>query len=245
MVTLYDLLEIKDDASKDEIEASYKDLIVTYSTNPSLSEQENKENELILSKLKMAYDILIDDAKRKAYDDSLAKKKAEALLQNVTIKQEPEKKVEKEEITYEDAGEEFVETNEIAEISGVSSEPDEEKEVTLSNEDKKKLREAAQNEFKANLKRAQQAEQEYKQAYNKAYNDYLKKMGYQSKEPMTLKKVKNIFICIIAVVITCALIWIIPPTRNMLIGIYEENFIVKSLVDIFLALINAILSIFK
>ena len=246
MVTLYDLLEVKNSASKEEIEESYRNLIVTYSTNPSLSENENKENELILSKLKMAYEILIDDVKRKAYDDSLAKKKAEALLQNVTIKQEPENKVEKEEVSYEDIGEKYIETNETVEI--VESEPESiesDEEPTLSKEDKKKLREAAQKEFKTNLKRAQQAEQEYEQAYNQAYNDYLKKMGYQVKEPWTLKRVKNLFIGILAVIITCALIWIIPPTRNMLIGIYEENFIVKALVDIFGTLINAILSIFK
>lgn len=246
MVTLYDLLEVKNSASKEEIEESYRNLIVTYSTNPSLSENENKENELILSKLKMAYEILIDDVKRKAYDDSLAKKKAEALLQNVTIKQEPENKVEKEEVSYEDIGEKYIETNETAEIVESESESlESDEEPTLSKEDKKKLREAAQKEFKTNLKRAQQAEQEYEQAYNQAYNDYLRKMGYQVKEPWTLKRVKNLFIGILAVIITCALIWIIPPTRNMLIGIYEENFIVKALVDIFGTLINAILSIFK
>lgn len=70
-------------------------------------------------------------------------------------------------------------------------------------------------------------------------------MGYQVKEPWTLKRVKNIVIFIVAIIITCALIWLIPPTRNILINIYEENFIVKSLVDIVGMLINAILSIFK
>lgn len=248
MVTLYDLLEIEENASKTRIEESYKNLILEYATNPNLSEEENKQNELILSKLKMAYEILIDDEKRKKYDSTLVKKKAEALLKNVTVKQGSEDKIEnvKEDIPYEDINEKYVATNELAEISQSADENfDEDEENLLTEEEQKKLREAAQKEFKINLKRAQKAEEEYQQAYNEAYNSYLRKMGYQVKEPWTLKRVKNVVICIFAFIITCTLIWIIPPTRNILINIYEENFIVKSLVDILGMLINAILSIFK
>lgn len=243
MVTLYDLLDVKSNSSKEEIEESYKSLIVEYATNPNLSEEENKENELIISKLKMAYEILIDDEKRKKYDATLAKKKAEALLQNVSIKHEDEKMEEKEEQATK---EEFVETNEIAQISQADEEEDDIEENTeLTKEEQKKLRQAAQKEFKTNLKKAQKAEEEYQQAYNEAYNNYLRKMGYQVKEPWTLKRVKNVAIFILAIIITCVLLWIIPPTRNILINLYKENFIIKSLVDIVGILINAILSIFK
>lgn len=245
MVTLYDLLDVKSTSSKEEIEESYKSLIVEYATNPNLSEEENKENELIISKLKMAYEILIDDEKRKKYDATLAKKKAEALLQNVSIKHE-EKIEEKEQPALK---EELVENDEIAQISPVSQvdeeENDIEENVELTKEEQKKLRQAAQKEFKTNLKKAQKAEEEYQQAYNEAYNNYLRKMGYQVKEPWTLKRVKNVVILIFAIIITCVLLWVIPPTRNILINLYKENFIIKSLVDIVGMLINAILSIFK
>lgn len=243
MVTLYDLLDVKSTSSKEEIEESYKSLIVEYATNPNLSEEENKENELIISKLKMAYEILIDDEKRKKYDATLAKKKAEALLQNVSIKHEDEKIEEKEQQVTK---EELVENNEIAQISQVDEEEDDiEENAELTKEEQKKLRQAAQKEFKTNLKKAQKAEEEYQQAYNEAYNNYLRKMGYQVKEPWTLKRVKNVAIFIFAIIITCVLLWIIPPTRNILINLYKENFIIKSLVDIVGMLINAILSIFK
>lgn len=243
MVTLYDLLDVKSTSSKEEIEESYKSLIVEYATNPNLSEEENKENELIISKLKMAYEILIDDEKRKKYDATLAKKKAEALLQNVSIKHEDEKIEEKEQqITKE----EVVEDNEIAQLSQADEEEDDiEENAELTKEEQKKLRQAAQKEFKTNLKKAQKAEEEYQQAYNEAYNNYLRKMGYQVKEPWTLKRVKNVVIFIFAIIIACVLLWIIPPTRNILINLYKENFIIKSLVDIVGMLIKAILSIFK
>lgn len=243
MVTLYDLLDVKSTSSKEEIEKSYKSLIVEYATNPNLSEEENKENELIISKLKMAYEILIDDEKRKKYDATLAKKKAEALLQNVSIKHEDEKIEEKEQQVTK---EEFVETNDIAQISQEDEQEDDiEENAELTKEEQKKLRQAAQKEFKTNLKKAQKAEEEYQQAYNEAYNNYLRKMGYQVKEPWTLKRVKNVVIFIFAIIIACVLLWIIPPTRNILINLYKENFIIKSLVDIVGMLINAILSIFK
>ena len=54
MVTIYDLLEVSENASKDEIEKSYTRLIMEYQMNPSLDEEANKENEMILNKLKIA-----------------------------------------------------------------------------------------------------------------------------------------------------------------------------------------------
>ena len=65
MVTIYDLLEVSENASKDEIEKSYTRLIMEYQMNPSLDEEANKENEMILNKLKIAYGILSNDEKRK------------------------------------------------------------------------------------------------------------------------------------------------------------------------------------
>lgn len=243
MVTLYDLLEVKNDSSKEEIETSYRNLIVEYATNPNLSDKENEENEIIISKLKMAYEILIDDEKRKKYDATIVKKKAEALLQNVSVKEEKSESQD-ENIKQE----KYVENNEVASIARQhleTTDDDIEEDAELTKEEQKKLRQAAQKEFKNNLKKAQKAEEEYQQAYNEAYNDYLRKMGYQVKEPWTLKRVKKLVIFIIVVILVVALIWIIPPTRNILVNIYEENFIIKALVDIVAMLINAILSIFK
>ena len=70
-------------------------------------------------------------------------------------------------------------------------------------------------------------------------------MGYSVKEPWTWKRVKNLLITIIAIIFTIILIWLLPPTRSLIIQIYEENFIVKSLVDIVVMLFEAIISAFK
>ena len=70
-------------------------------------------------------------------------------------------------------------------------------------------------------------------------------MGYSVKEPWTFKRVRNLIISLLVIFGICALIWILPPTKNLLIKIYEENFIVKSLVDIVAIIFNAIINAFK
>lgn len=222
MVTIYDLLEVNENASKEEIEKAYQSLVLEYKIDPILSEQENKENEVILNRLKMAYEILINDEKRKKYDDDLAKKRAEDLIKNVSINRD----------------EENVSQDDVEQIQ-------EDEDDVLTQKQKNEAIKAAKKDFKKDLKKAKQYEEEYNQAYNKAYNDYLKKMGYAVKEPLTLKKIKDTIIVIVVIVLVCFIAWKIPPINKMLVQIYEENFIVKSLVDLVKILLNAIMSIFK
>ena len=240
MVTIYDFLEVDENASKEEIERAYHNLVLEYKVNPVLSEKENKENELILNKLKIAYEILMDDEKREKYNKDLAKKRAENLIKNVettsTKKVKPE--ISNNELKTDD-------DNNIDSVDEINSSKIEEDEVELSKKEKKNVQKAAKLEFERNLKKAQKVEEEYNQAYNKAYNDYLKKMGYKTKEPLTLKKIKNTVIIITVTIVVCFIAWNIPPINKLLKNIYEENFIIKSVVDLFRIFFNAIFSIFK
>lgn len=236
MVTIYDLLEINEKASKEEIEQAYQKLILQYHKDPKLTEKENADNELILNKIKLAYEILVDDEKRDKYDKALAKKRAEELIQNVSVsKKEPEVKEKTEE--------KIPEQNQTS--STIEYKVEENEEVTLSEKEKNELKKAAEQEFKANLKKAQKAEEEYNKAYNEAYNNYMRKLGYKVKEPMTLKRFLNTIIFIVAFIITCFIFWLIPPVRNLLIDLYNENIIIKALVDIIRMLFNSIIGIFK
>ena len=92
MVTIYDLLEVNEKASKEEIEKSYQKLVLEYQTNPVLTEEENKKNELILNKLKIAFEILMNDEKRQKYDRDLSKKRAEELIKNIPVKNNEDNK---------------------------------------------------------------------------------------------------------------------------------------------------------
>lgn len=255
LVTVYDLLEVEENASKEEIEKSYQRLILEYHKDPKLSEEENNDNEIILNKLKLAYDILSNDEKRKKYDNELAKRRAEELIKNVSV--EPSNNYQNENLSDNietEREEQLTNQNVNSNINSINYQEQEEydddaddddENITLSSEEKAKLKKAAQKEFKDNLKKAQKAEEEYNKAYNEAYNSYLRKMGYNVKEPWTVKRVKNLIITILVIVVVCALIWFLPPTRNLLMNIYEENVIIKSLVDIVVMLVNAIIGAFK
>lgn len=244
LVTIYDLLEVNEDASKQEIEKSYLKLVNEYKIDPKLSQEENADNEIIIKKLKLAYEILMDDEKRNRYDEDLAKKRAEELIKNVTV--QPTQTAEIENVEEKVIEEEpKTEESQYNKIDNQEDSVEEEPEVQLSAEERKQLKKAAEKEFKGNLKKAQKAEEEYNRAYNEAYNNYLRKMGYTVKEPWTWKRVRNLIIGITVIILICALIWILPPTKKLLIQIYEENFIVKSLVDIVAMLFNAIIGAFK
>ena len=64
--TIYDLFDIAENASKDEIEEAYSKLVYEYRQDPSNDEATNKENEMIVNRLKIGYEILIETQKRKA-----------------------------------------------------------------------------------------------------------------------------------------------------------------------------------
>lgn len=287
MVTIYDLLEVSETASKEEITKAYEKMIMEFRQDPSLSKKENSDNELILNKMKIAYEILINDEKRKKYDSDIAKKRAEELIKSVSVSSE-EKEAKNETINKQNSNEkeddskfyDSIDENNINDTSIMKNDeviqnPDqnvsdinrvvkkpmtpEEKqkhdlevekallEPVLSKEEQKLLKKAAQKEFNENLKKAKQAEKEYNDAYTKAYNDYLRKNGYavDDKKYGLLYKIKNISIIIISILIICFLCWVIPPIRNIFINLYEDNYVVKIFVDLFMAIVDAILSVFK
>lgn len=260
IITVYDLLEVKEDASKEEIEKSYLKLVNEYKIDPNQSQEIINQNELILKKLKLAYDILYDDEKRKKYDNDLAQKRAEELIKNVAVKPEEPKEERTQEIkpgivqnNIQENIKENVQNN-IQENTNIKYKKVEKSEtyddrsiseIELSEIEKKNIKKAAEKELKYNIKKIKKAEEEYNKAYNEAYNNYLRKMGYSVKEPWTLKRIRNLLIAILAIIFIGLLIWILPPTRNLLIKIYEENFIVKAFVDIVVMIFNAIINTFK
>ena len=262
MVTIYDLLEVDEKSSKEEIENSYQRLVIEYQTNPVLSIEENKQNELILNKLKMAYEILMDDEKRNKYDKNLAKKRAEDLIKNIPEKNsqtdnlsDKERNISNSEYVNNKNDDSVLSNTEIKHTnSAVNTRVNVEKDSD-SNYDEipkaKNTRYKNQNHeeevelTKDEQKKIKKAEEEYNNAYNEAYRKYMKKMGYETKEPWTLKRIRNILISILIIIIVCAIVWIIPPIRKILINTYESNIIIKSFVDIIGKLINGVIGAFE
>lgn len=281
MVTIYELLEVDEDASKEEIEKSYSRLVLEFSQNPKFDEKTNKENEMILNKMKIAYEILTNDAKRKKYDEDLAKKRAESLIASLetTKKDEEEsnpKKSEKEinqnlgnnAVSFknrEDLKEDedtihYINSQAVESITSrqagtqrpfnvpktknVTRESQRDTSSNLSKQEKENIRNAAKQEFDAKLKKVQEAENEYKNAYNKAYKEYIRQTKNAAiKEKF--RKIKIILITILVVFLTGIIMWSIPPVRKLLIELYETNFLIKFFVDIVKIILDSIFGIFK
>ena len=74
--TLYELLEVSENASQEVIEKAYKVLAKRY--HPDLQKEIDKnKSEEMMKKINEAYEILIDTEKRKKYDLELAKQREE------------------------------------------------------------------------------------------------------------------------------------------------------------------------
>lgn len=237
MITIYDLLEIEENASKEEIDNAYARMIHTYRQDPSFSDEKNKENEMIMNKLKIAYGILSDESKRKKYDSDLSKKRAENLLKN--INQSPEKSDEskKEEVqNIEPKKKKMPKKREQYDFDDgdVHKYDDEmlDDDVELTKEEQDKLHKAAKQEFKKNLIKAQKAEEEYKRAYEEAYNDYMRKNKYVSNKSMTLRKFITIFVSIVVIILVFFIAIHLPPVKRALNTLYEENEVIRIIVDI-------------
>ena len=96
-----------------------------------------------------------------------------------------------------------------------------------------------------NKKEMKKAEREYKEKYKEAYVTELRNRGYNVKYPWTRKRVKNLLIGMFATVLTIFILWQIPMVREPLVELYNENSIIKTVVDIFVSFIKAIFSVFK
>ena len=78
MSTLYEMFKISENATQQEIDAAYSQILEKSNYLPKTEELTKK-----ISQLRIAYEILSTPEKRKKYDLDLANKRAEELLKNV------------------------------------------------------------------------------------------------------------------------------------------------------------------
>ena len=93
---------------------------------------------------------------------------------------------------------------------------------------------------KEELRYRQEQQEEINRQYQNAYEDYLRSLGYKVKHKWTKEDYKNFFITIGIIIVVCAILWIIPPIRNAIINFYEQNPILKAIVDVIIATITGI-----
>lgn len=219
MRTLYEILEVSETASSEVIEKAYKVLAKKY--HPDLQLPENKQKaENKMKQINEAYEVLNNELKRKSYDEQLAKIRQE-------IKQ-------KEAQTY--ANQYMQENNNHSDNTSYENvkvyNKTEDMQERRCKEDLRRKEEKMRKQMLENLQRE----------YENAYYNYLRSLGYKIKEKWTWKKTKEMIIVFAIMIAIFAILWFFPPTHKMIYDFYENNKLVKIIVDI---IVNIIIAIFK
>ena len=218
--TLYEVLEVSENASAEVIEKAYKVLAKKY--HPDLQSEANKKSaENKMKKINEAYDILGNEEKRKEYDRTLEQQRREEKL-----KQEMElerQRLEKEEYNQQNqVGSDINNTNET--------------------ELQRQLREYEKDLKIKEMQQRQKMQENLNREYENAYYNYLRSLGYKVKHRITKENVRDFLIVIVIMIGIIAALWFIPPTHNWMVNFYESNPVLKAIIDLIIGIIRGIFS---
>lgn len=221
MKNYYELLEVSQNASSEVIEKAYKTLVKKY--HPDLQPDNNKKNaEQKIKDINEAYEILSDKNKKAEYDRKLAITKYQEEKQHIN---------DVNRTNYQNNNT----SKRVVKPPNPNNTQNSSNNINFQNEYQKKMNE----EF----------ERAYQDAYNKAYIQNLKDMGYTIKYEKTFKEqVKYIFSIISFIFITifiCFLLWHVPFIRSYLIDLYNTNDAIKLIVDFFINIFSNLIDMFR
>lgn len=206
--TLYEMLEVSENASDEVIEKAYKVLAKKY--HPDLQKEQNKKSaEIKMKEINEAYEVLGNKEKRREYDLRLQMEREEERIRN------------QQENTIEDSSNQVIDNDNPNDI---------EKDRAIYQ------RKLYQEEIKQRKKMQENLNKEYENAY---YN-YLRSLGYRVKHKWTKENVKDFFIVIGIMILIFMALWFIPPTHDWLVNFYEQNPILKAIVDLIIAVVTGI-----
>ena len=226
MKDYYKILEVDKNASGEIIDKAYKTLAKKYhpdlqnssKTSDEKISQYNKDkirqkNEEKMKEINEAYEVLSNDFKRKSYDEQLQKS-------NVSM-EEYRKILQENAMLKNELGRRPTQNN----SSQANMYNANQRGQNIQNQD---------TEINGQLYRYYK--QQINRAVNKAYQDaYVKDMqnrGYKFKYKPTLKQWITLAIAIIAVILIFVILFQIPPIKDFFITLYNENTVIKVIVDI-------------
>lgn len=211
MNNYYEILEVSKNASKEVIEKAYKVLAKKY--HPDLQEEENKAKaEQRMKLINEAYEVLSDDIRKKQYDIQL-EEELKLQMQEELNRINSQSKANQPNNNYE------YEINQ--ENNSYTNNNDYESDYQLTKQEIKNLK-----------KEERKAQKKYQEQNERIYRNYLRSLGYHVKEKWTLKKVVKLLEIFGIIIIICIILWFFPPTHKMLVETYENNKIIKIIVDI-------------
>ena len=85
-----------------------------------------------------------------------------------------------------------------------------------------------------------------REEYTRVAEDYYRQKGYRVIHKTTHREYLERFLTIFIIVCIFVILWIIPPSRNWMIKVYNENIAVKLVVDLIVGIFKGIFNaIFK
>ena len=90
-----------------------------------------------------------------------------------------------------------------------------------------------------------EVQKEANEEYRKQYEDYFRSLGYKIKHKWTFKDFLTIILVIGVLVVIFGVLWLIPPTHEYMINLYNTNLIVKIITDIIIGIFQGIIKFFK
>lgn len=224
----YKILEVDKDASSEVIDKAYKALAKKY--HPDLQEESNKAKaEEKLKLINEAYSILSDPNSRAKYDST---------LKEFEISQEDFSRLTKEnqdlhnELNNLKNNSYKQNNNEYNNVNNISYNNTEFNNIEHNQE------EILKNKYEQELEYERQVQAAKEKAYHDAYIQDLKNRGYKIKYQKAPKDYLKNFIALIITIAIVILLVQIPFIKNFFINIYENNPIIKAIVDIFINLFN-------
>ena len=217
MDTLYDILEVSRKASKEVIDKAYKTLAKKY--HPDLQTSENREYaEEMMKKINEAYDILSNEEKRSSYDRKLEEQEEQAIhYENMNYSNQNQNNIYRQQtVENESKSDEFDWRSQFA---------------NLSPKEKKRL--------------IKKIEKEANEEYRKQYEDYFRSLGFRIKHRWTFKDFLIIGLVILVLAFIFLILWLIPPTHEWLLKLYNDNFVVNLFVRIILGICQGTMKFFQ
>ena len=228
--TLYEILEVSENASPEIIEKAYKTLAKKY--HPDLQEEANKSKaEAMMKKINEAYDVLGNEEKRKAYNAELEAKR----------EQEELEKQSTQGFQGYDGNIQYQNGNYANNVYNNASYSNSNGNNQNANYNYEKERLKYEKKLQAEeLKQRQKMQDNLNKEYQNAYENYLRSLGYKIKHKWTKENTRDLLITIGILIVVFAILWLIPPTHNWLVNFYESNVILKTIVDIVVAIVTGI-----
>ena len=242
MSNLYEILGVSQGASFDEIKQAYKRAAKEY--HPDLPKNKGvKDAAQKMQEINDAFAILKDANKRYQYDEELKQQKEQAEYtsqksyrsnnqqynnQQYNNQQYSNEQYNQSKENINNNTRQNTQSNYYSDADNIEND---EKFKNLSHKEQERIR--------------KKIEKQIQQEYQKMYEDYARSLGYKVKHKITLKDVVNIIKIVGIIIVISALLWIIPPSREHMINLYNTNAIINIIVNLIKGIIVAIAKTLK